>query len=186
MTLQPLVDALGRYLHLVVGPEDEWNLIVAEKPTLAEAIVPFSIIGLAVSLVFGLVGALLRTGENPVALAVGFRFVVDAATVSAFAAVSGLAARRADAVRPLMGEVTALYASAGLWMSSILAFVPVPVLGFLWFLMGAAYTGYLYYQALDVAVGVPEHARIKVFAASMGVLVLVSSGLRVVEFIVVG
>lgn len=186
MTLQPLVDALGRYLHLVVGPEDEWNLIVAEKPTLIEAIVPFSIIGLAVSLVFALVGALLRTGQNPVALAVAFRFGVDAVTVAAFAAVSGLAARRADAVRPQMGEVTALYASAGLWMSSILAFVPVPVLGFLWFLMGATYTGYLYYQALDVAVGVPGHARIKVFAASMGALVLVSSALRVVEYIVVG
>ncbi len=186
MFLQPLVDALRRYLHLVVGPEDEWNLIVAEKPSLGEAILPFTIIGLVASFVFALAGALLRTGENSVVLAVACRLVVDAATVAAFAAASGLVARKSDAVRPAMGEVVALYSSAGLWMSSILAFVPVPALGFLWFLMGAAYTGYLHYQALDVAVGVPGHVRIKAFAASMAVLVLVSSTLRVVEFVLVG
>jgi hypothetical protein len=85
-----------------------------------------------------------------------------------------------------MGEVTALYSSAGLWMSSVLAFVPVPVLGFLWFLMGTVYTGYLYYQALDVAVGVPGHSRIKVFASSLGALVIVSSVLRAVELFIAG
>lgn len=184
--LQPLVDALRRYLHLVIRPEDEWNLVTAEKPSLGEAIFPFTVIGLAVSLLFGLVGALLRTGEGSVPLALVGRLVIDGATVAAFAAASGLAARRADAVRPEMGEVAALYSCAGLWMSSVLGFVPVPALGFLWFLMGAAYTGYLHYQALDVAVGVPGHARVKTFAVSMGALVLVSSVLRAVEFILSG
>ncbi|MBW2260480.1 MAG: hypothetical protein JRG91_00795 [Deltaproteobacteria bacterium] len=186
MVLQPLVDALRRYLHLVIGPEDEWNLIVAERPSLGEAVLPFTVIGLAVSLVFSLAGALLVAGENSVALAVASRLVVDGATVASFAAASGFMARRVGAVRPAMGEVAALYSSAGLWMSSVLAFVPVPVLGFLWFLMGAVYTGYLYYHALDAAVGVPAHVRIKAFAASMAVLVLVSSVLRAVEFVLVG
>ena len=85
-----------------------------------------------------------------------------------------------------MGEVSALYASAGLWMSSVLAFVPVPVLGFLWFLMGTVYTGYLYYQSLDLAVGVPGHAHVQVFASSLGVLVIVSSALRAVEIFWLG
>jgi hypothetical protein len=186
MVSSALVDALRRYVHLVTQPEAEWNLVVAEKPPLAEIVFPFTVIGLAVSLLAGLLGALIRVGEHSILLEVVLRPVVDAGTVAAFAAASGLLARRFDAVRPSMGEAAALYSSAGLWMSSVLGFVPVSALGWLWFLVGVAYTGYLYHLALDVAVGVPGHARLKAFVLSMAGLVVAGSALRAAMQLVVG
>jgi hypothetical protein len=183
---ETFLEALRRYLHLVVRPEEEWNLVVAEKPTLAEAIFPFTVIGILVSFIAGLVGALIRVGEHGLLGEILFQPVVDLGTVAAFAATAGILSRRFDAVRPELGERSALYAASGLWLSSVLGFVPVPVLGWLWFLMGTVYTGYLFHLALDVAVAVPDHARLKVLAISMAALVGAGSLLRLVEHFLSG
>lgn len=183
---QAFIEALRRYVHLVVRPEDEWNLVAAQKPSLGEAVFPFTIIGLVLSVAASLLGGVLRTGESNLLLEVGVRLVVNAGSVAAFALAAGLVVRRIDVVRPAMGEVAALYSSTGLWMASLLSFVPVLALGWLWFLMGVAYSGYLFYLALDSAVGVPGHARTRCLIAVMAALVVVSSALRVVESMLCG
>jgi hypothetical protein len=186
MDLQSFTDAFRRYASFVARPEDEWNVVVAENPPLTEVLFPFTTIGLVVSLLAGLLGSLLRTAEHSIAIDVAVKLAVDAGSVTAFVVASGLVSRRVDAVRPQMGEIAALYSCAGMWMASVLGFVPVPVLGWLWLLIGAAYTGYLYYVALDVVVGVPDHSRLRAFLLPMGGLLIVSSALRVAGQMLVG
>ena len=171
-------------MRLVGRSDDEWNIVAAEKPTIGEAIFPFSVLGLVVSLVLTLVGILLRSGDKSILVELVSQVVVDAGTVAAFAAVSGLVARRFDAVRPAMAEVAAIYSCVGIWMTSALGFIPVPALGWLWYLMGVVYTGYLWMRALDVVVGVAGESRTRAMIASGAALVIVAGVLRGVRYAV--
>lgn len=180
MSLQVFTDALKRYVNLVLRPEAEWNLVAAENPSVAEVIFPFSVMGLLFSFLCALTGIALRIGERSFLLEVLAHLLIDAAGVAAFAGVAQLMGKRVDSVRPQLGGVAALYSAAGLWMSSLLAFVPIPVLGWLRLLMGAVYTGYLFYRSLDLVLGVPAHSRILALGTPLASLVLGSALVRVI------
>jgi hypothetical protein len=184
MNLQAFIDALTRYLHMVIRPEEEWNLVVAQNPSAAEAVFPFSIIGLILSALSFLIGVALRIGDKSILIETLAHVFVDAGSVAAFAVASGFVSTRVDAVRPSMGAMVALYSATGIWLISLLNFVPLPILGWLWLLMGSVYTGYLYYRSLDLAVGVPAHRRLYAFLVPMGTLVGVNGIFRLIlEFV---
>jgi len=186
MNVDVVTSAFRRYVHLLMRPEEEWNLIVAERPSLAEIVFPFTAMGIAVCFLSSLVGSLLRVEEHSLLVDIVTRPLADCGAVAAFAAVSGLVARRFGAIRPAMGEASALYSSIGIWMASVLGFIPVRALGWLWFLLGAAYAAFLYHRALDVAVGLPRHTRLKALLLSLGGLLVAGSVLRWIEQLVGG
>ncbi len=183
MGMEELVAALKRWLGLLARPEEEWNLVVAEKPSLSEAVFPFSVMGLLLAILLGLFGILLRYGEKSTLIELAFHVLVEAGPVAAFAVASALAARRFDAVRSSMGAVAALYSSAGLWLGSCLNLVPVPALGWLWLALGMGYTSYLYVRAMDLVIGVPGHAKPKLAAAALGSALVLSILLRVARLV---
>ncbi len=184
MSVETLTDALKRYLGFVVHPEQEWTLVVAQNPSITEALFPFSAMGLFVSVLCGVLGIALRIGMKNWPLELIAHLVIDASAVAAFAGAAVLVVRRLDAVRPRLMAVSALYSATGIWIASLVAFVPIPALGWLRLAMGAVYTAYLFYRSLDLAVGVPGHARLLAMGVPLGAMV-VAGGLARIAFTVV-
>jgi hypothetical protein len=171
-------DAARRYAKLVIDPEQEWNLIGAQNPSLGEVVFPFTVMGLVASTLLALLGIVLRIGQTRLALELLAHVVVEGAAVAAFAAVAGAVARRADAVRPRLAPAAALYSATGMWIGALFAVIPIPELAWIRLLAGTLYTAFLFHRASETVVGVPGHARAWALGAPLAALVVTWSAVR--------
>ena len=164
MLLQSVKDAGKRFVNLAINTDEEWNVIASEHPPLADALFPFTALGLLVCLLAFVAGYFLRTFRGFFAMELLLTLAVYPLAAALFTLAASFLAGRMGAVRKELSPVVCLYSFSPAWVLSALNVIPVVSFGWLWLVISLIFITIVFGKAAANVIGIPP-AKVVPFVA---------------------